>query len=52
MDKSPRRHHIVGHTGKVIATKCGFRAAVIVKNNNFPNFGEKVCHDIKEIILQ
>jgi hypothetical protein len=52
MVNSPRRHHIVGHTGKVIATKFGFRAAVNVKHTNFLILVTKVCQDIKEIILQ
>ena len=48
MVNSPRRHHIVGHTGKVIATKFGFRAAVNVKHTNFLILVTKVCQDIKK----
>jgi hypothetical protein len=52
MEKSPRGHHIVGQTGKVIATKCAFRAAVNVKYQIFLILVTKVCQDIKEITLQ
>jgi hypothetical protein len=52
MVNSPRRHHVVGHTGKVIATKFGFRAAVNVKHPIFLILVTKVCQDINEIILQ